>query len=218
MPCSCIFHVAGGETCQLGVDHWRDRKTGPCFPLAVADCAVHGHAFTLYPPGHVPYGRKAVAPTGLDGEPLAGEVGASRDWRGTLFEAAVDAAAGEPWDRSRPGGSDWWWSTQGRLLSHCLDLVGAGSEQELELRHRIAQILAADTLVLLEGVQAIVRDPGYRSRGRAVMAVLAALTARCALRRVLAAGHQAGLWGPPLLWRRGALHPLAFRCSGTDPP
>lgn len=52
LPTCCIHHVPGGEACDLVVDHLRDRKTSPRFPLTVLRCRVHGSAFTLYPPGH----------------------------------------------------------------------------------------------------------------------------------------------------------------------
>jgi len=72
---------------------------------------VHGHAFTLYPHGHVPYGREAIAPVALDGAPLVAAAAgamAEREARGsgrvgtaaaerfapTCFKAALDAAAG----------------------------------------------------------------------------------------------------------------------------
>ena len=40
------------------VDHYRKRKTGPCYPVAVVGCRVHGRRrYTLYAAGHYPYGR-----------------------------------------------------------------------------------------------------------------------------------------------------------------
>ena len=142
------------------------------------------------------------------------------DWRGTAFDAALDAAAGISWDRASKGGSRWWWSSQGRLLSRCLDLVGVGPGQDLDLRHQLAEALAVDTLVLLEGVAAITATLGYRSRGRAVVNVLLAISRDGILDRVLRAGHLAGRWGPPLRWESelGVLRSLAFSSSGTDPP
>jgi hypothetical protein len=68
MPSSCIFATSDGKACRLTVDHLRKRKTGPCFPLTVVRCAEHGHAFTLYPRGHVPWGRRAVVLVDPDGD------------------------------------------------------------------------------------------------------------------------------------------------------
>src|ERR1700681_2138751 len=67
MPSICPRHEAGDAPCCLWVDHHRDRKTGPLFALTVVHCGRHGRAFTLYPPGHVPYGRLAIAPVSSDG-------------------------------------------------------------------------------------------------------------------------------------------------------
>jgi hypothetical protein len=60
----------GNAACELVVHHWRERKAGPQIPVMVMQCKTHRRAFTLYPLGHIPYGRVAVAPVGLDGEVL----------------------------------------------------------------------------------------------------------------------------------------------------
>ncbi len=219
LPTCCIHWNPGGEACDLVVDHLRDRKTGPQFPLTVMRCRAHQCAFTIYPPGHVPYGRHRVAPVDLEGH-ATGTMDQPLHWRWTLFDAALDAAEGHAWDRARMGGSAWWWCSQGRLLSLALDLVGVAPEQSLDLRHRLAEALAVDTLTMLEGVAAIAAHPGYRSRGQAVVAVLIAIPRQGVLDRVLRAGWLAGCWGPPLRWEPalGVLRPLAFSSSGTDPP
>ena len=50
------------------VDHYRARRTGPCFPLAVVGCSRHPLGrYTLYPPGHSPYGRQAVVSCSVSG-------------------------------------------------------------------------------------------------------------------------------------------------------
>jgi len=84
-----------------------------------------------------------------------------------------------------------------------------------------AAVLGVPTLLLREQVAAIAAAPGYRSRGYAVLAVLArVLTGPSPLERVLAAGHLAGLWGAPHLWEPsiGRLRPLLFRGDGRRPP
>ena len=60
-PCS----GRDGQPCRLSLHHERPRKTGPCFALSVLRCRAHGIAFTVYPPGHVPYGRVALAPVAI---------------------------------------------------------------------------------------------------------------------------------------------------------
>lgn len=215
LPHDCPDRPAGGEACSVHVNHWRVRKTGPEHPVLVAGCAVHGRAFTIYPPGHVPHGRRALAPVRPDGvEPAP----TARCWAGTLFEAAANGAHGRPWAREAPGGSPRWWSTQGRLLDLALVLTGTHPDLDQELRHRIAEVLQVPALVLLEGTGEIREQPGYRSRGKAVMAVLRRV-GRGLLRRLLAVGLLLGRWGRPLQFVAGTLRPLtSFPASGTDPP
>jgi hypothetical protein len=72
LPKQCIAGATGtGEPgCVVAVDHRRARKTGPEHPLVVAKCRKHGGAFTLYPPGFVPYGRSAIVPVDAQGQPI----------------------------------------------------------------------------------------------------------------------------------------------------
>lgn len=120
LPSSCPLtseQVSGPEPrCRVRPHHLRARKTGPCHPLQVAICRTHGVAFTLYPPGHVPYGRCAVAPASQDGRLLRvapddnGQSGSRAEgedrpssgaipWESTQFVAACDAAQGHAWPR-----------------------------------------------------------------------------------------------------------------------
>ena len=73
-----------GETCRLRKHDFRDRKTGPRFALRILYCSTHKVYFTVYPPGHVPYGRQAVAPVDERGRVAAPEQEAA-PWRATLF-------------------------------------------------------------------------------------------------------------------------------------
>ena len=74
------------EPCQILRHDFRERKTGPEFPIQVLRCRTHTRYFTVYPAGHVPYGRVRMAPVDPGGhalEVVEGEAAAS--WRGTLF-------------------------------------------------------------------------------------------------------------------------------------
>jgi hypothetical protein len=210
----------------LVVDHLRERKTGPCFALTVMRCRVHRLAFTLYPPGHVPYGRLAVAPVAADGseERMAGDE-ATRSlsrWQRTVMRAALDAAEGHAWPRcSRPEGDLGGWASQGRGLDFSERLLGVSSVLDESRRLRVASALGLPALVLREQA-ARMNGGGYRARGEAVVRVLGELERRgaCVLAPLLRAGHEAGLWGAPLQWEaaRRVLRPLAFPASGTRPP
>lgn len=202
----------GGEACRLRVHHFRERSTGPCFPLAVLRCETHGRAFTLYPPGHVPHGRVALvglAPSGVGvrgADPLAG----------TLFDAARDAAQGVAWPRAQEGGSDRWWGTQGRRVARAAVLTGVAPGQPAHLRYLLAGLLDVDVIRLVAPTA-----PGYRSLGLAVCQVLDALhRGPCLVDRLGAAGAQAGLWGEPLRFdpSTGVLRRQPFRATGTTGP
>ena len=90
MPDRCLLSLSGSEgECEMGGAGWRERVTGPRHQLRKVRCKTHGRSFTLYPVGHVPYGREPVISqvegTGAD-EPRASLVG-----------AAVAACRGEHW-------------------------------------------------------------------------------------------------------------------------
>ena len=39
LPSRCVY-ATGEQTCAIFVDHYRKRKTGPCYPIAVVGCRV----------------------------------------------------------------------------------------------------------------------------------------------------------------------------------
>ena len=80
MPAYGPCGMGDERACRLVLDHHRPRTTGPCFPLMVLRCTTHDLGFTLYPPGHVPYGRRAIAPVAADGSLVRGDdAGAEAD-------------------------------------------------------------------------------------------------------------------------------------------
>jgi len=228
LPARCV-HARPGETCSLSIDHHRPRKTGPGFPLAVVGCSRHPVGrYTLYPPGHVPYGRQAVVPCSLSGPLQQDRATGEPPWPPTLFAAAVDAAAG-----------DWWlchWSkddvrrrrTQGRHLQQAGHLLGIQADMDSRIRERIATRLRVPTMTLRTAAQAWTQR--WQDRGRAVVSILTALPIDGALPdRVLAAGMVAGLWPRPQRWDAerqtwvrarsgGAKHPASKPASSRAPP
>jgi hypothetical protein len=216
MPSMCMRHKVGDAPCRLWVDHRRARKTGPCFPLTVVHCGLHGKAFTLYPPGHVPYGRVAMAPVstggalvkeGASGEDTPGETPiAQLDWPGTVFGAAIDAAEGRAWPRAHPA-CPAHWRTQGRRLLRGARLLGIGpttADDGLPHREQMARRLGVPTLLIV-GQALRWRDArGYRERGAAISGVLAEMQASRAISdRLMCAGEVEGLWGRPRRWDPG---------------
>ncbi|MBI2565619.1 MAG: hypothetical protein HYV63_01125 [Candidatus Schekmanbacteria bacterium] len=101
LPPVCAAHGADAHDCRIAVHHLRPRVAGPGFPLVVAQCRTHRLTFTLYPPGHVPYGRSAVVPIAVDGKRIQRQPAArsAEGLRGTIFDAALDGAAGRQWAR-----------------------------------------------------------------------------------------------------------------------
>lgn len=219
-----------GRPCRIEPHHLRDRKTGPCIPLTVVQCKTHQRGFTLYPHGHVPYGRRAIAPVAPDGSPVRSEAVPSPSvspstslsktrpvsaFANTFFDAALDAADGRAWPRADEGSHDRSWGVQGRHLDRSTHWLGVAPECAPSRTESIAVALAVDTLLLNDQKKEISRHPGYRSRGGAVRSVLAALMKRPvgAADRLAAAGFTAGIFGPPFRWDLppGVLRALAFR-------
>jgi hypothetical protein len=200
MPEQCIEGVGGdGVACQVRVHHWRSRKTGPEFSLLVVECQTHGIAFTVYPLGHVPYGRAAVVPVDLEGQLLRAAEGAGA-WEQTIMGAAQDAAEGRPWPRvggvpSSPAGS---WRTQGRRITQVAEILGLTGAQASPL----VGPLGVSALGHRESIEAFGEATGYRSRGAAVCLLVGELEGASwpQLDLILSAGVAAGRWGKPWRW------------------
>jgi hypothetical protein len=209
MPPSCVHAAKGDPACVLLVHHQRERKTGPQTPVTVVQCRTHRRAFTLYPLGHIPYGRLAVAPVGLDGqvlfstesEPTAGDRRPPA-WRATQFGAAF-AAIDDPTikltDRR-------WWATQTpERLTQSAALLGVHPELAVPDADAIAFRLEIPRLVLRQAADAYADARGRVARGQVLVGVLDQLGAdACLLDRILAAGVCAGCWGTVTRWDRAS--------------
>lgn len=208
-PDRCLDTEAGAG-CRIAFHHARSRVTGPRFPLTVVSCETHGHAFTLYPPGHVPYGREAVAPVSASGAPIlvvspeSGDPSPPRGegalaWSVTFVAAALDAAAGIAWPREYDEARPRWWHTQGRRLDRAADVLGIVPGDERR-RAEMAEQLGVPHLELRDGMRRWATASGYRSRGTAVVEVVELIGGACVCDQVIAAGSVAGLWGPASRW------------------
>jgi len=226
-----------GRPCQIRFHHRRDRKTGPKHPLAVLQCSAHGHAFTVYPSGHVPYGRKAVAPVSEDGVLLrrvsdqdeAEPAPRPLAWEQTLFVAALEASRGQAWAREAwpwtrearaAPAAEGLWATQLRWMRRCEALLGLAPEMPPSTQEQLAWQLGVPCLVLIAASRSLGGSRGYRARGQSIVRVLHQLPSRPRLvDDLVAAGYVAGLWGRPSRWDPGGagggvLRPL-FRDAGT---
>jgi len=207
------------DPCKLNTDHRRERCTGPCFPLTVMRCRRHKRAFTLYPPGHVPYGRVAIVVVAPDGSPIRGE-GKAEGHAATLFAAAQDAAQGKAWFREHVGSTARWWGTQLRRITLAAHLLALAPSVPVRQREHVADVLSLDGLLLSEQAQCFRAARGYQQRGAAVCSVLDAVPQSTFLpERLIACGTLADLWGRAYRWLPQSTtlcrHP--FRAAGTEP-
>jgi hypothetical protein len=199
LPERCV-HAGAAQTCSLSIDHHRPRKTGPCFALAVVGCSRHPVGrYTLYPPGHVPYGRQAVVPCSPSGPLQQDRATGEPPWPPTLFGAAIDAAAGDWWRRHWSKDDIRRRRSQGRYLQRAGHLLGIHSDIDSRIRERIATRLRVPTMTLRSAARSWTQR--WQDQGRAVLTILAALPINGSLPdRVLAAGMVAGLWPRPQRW------------------
>lgn len=193
LPSRCVY-ATGAQTCSIFVDHYRFRKTGPCFSLAVVGCSMHpGRRYTLYPPGHFPYGREPVASYSPSGELLRDAATGQPLWEVTLFAAALDTAQGERWPEESLWDDPRRRRTQGCRLQLTGRLLGVHPQMDDGVRERIATRLAVATMKLFSGARAWAK--GWKMRGAAILAVLLAIPIQASLLdRILAAGAVIGLW------------------------
>jgi len=184
----------------VGVHSHRLRKTGPEIALVVAVCHAHGHHFTVYPPGHVPYGRAAVAPVDLAGRPVGAAQGdGGHGLSGTAFEPVRSAAQGERYGES--GDARGSRRTQGRRLCWAALLLGLSAP--VRLRERLSSVLGVPALSLHEAAATYGADRSWRARARTLMRVVSQVLAAGRPFLLLHAGQVAGLWGRPSRWDPG---------------
>lgn len=184
--------------CRVSARGHRERGWGPGFRFSVASCATHALAFTVYPPGWVPYGRAAVSVRSPEGFPVQGSGTA-----GTFVSAAEDAAHGIHWARSAAEPGQPVQRTQGRWLEWTARLLGLSGSVVERTRERLSTILAVPLLLIKEAAEAYAQG-GWAERGEAVMGVWKARGLRGqTLDALLHAGQLTGLWGRGSRWDPG---------------
>ena len=217
----------GTSVCSISLDHYRARKTGPPFCVAVFRCSSHRAGFTVYPPGFGPYLRQPVEQVDLSAEladptqdPVRIDLAPSdpaRFFQGTLFEAAFDSAIGVAWARDsvtavagRVEVPDRWWPTQCRRLDLGIQILGLSPGTGVDQRARIGELLGISAAHLRELGKDLI---GYRAKGEAVRSVLLRLRPGVArILDLLTCFHLAGRLGRPRAWsaRHGFLPRRAF--------
>lgn len=197
------------DECNVVKNGWGQRDTGPCHPLRRVKCH-HGPGYRLYPPGHYPRGREAVAPVDSAGEMVRAGVDDELEtlggiaWHRTFFGAALDAALGVGWSRGSPVGDPRRRRTQCRYIELCATLLGLSYEVDAAVSQRIASFLGIAWLVLSDQRRVYQSAITYMERGPAIAAVLEMIPVdRSLAHRLLTAGFIAGLWGRPSRWDPG---------------
>jgi hypothetical protein len=203
MPRGCVHAAIEDEACVLVVHHVRERKTGPRIPVTVLQCRTHRRAFTLYPHGHLPYGRLAIAPVGLDGELLRATEGEPVDgkrppaWSTTLFGSAFAAIHASTVKLTDPR----WWATEApERLAQGAAILGVHPALSVQAADAIAFRLEIPRLMHRQAADAYAHARGRAARGRVLVGVLGELGDACLLDRLLAAGACAGCWGTVTRW------------------
>lgn len=196
VPGRCPLGEAGGR-CSVAQHDRRARKSGPAHRLVVCRCRAHGVFFTVYPPGHVPYGRVAVVAEDSEGRTVQGDaLGA------TIFGAALEVCEAQPSARTQR-------RTLQRRLGVCAAMLGLLTNLTEPVRDRIADALWLPRLAAREGSRAYGSLHRLRDRGSLVLGLLSRVP-RVRRTGLFVAGELAGLWGRPSRWDPGGqtLRPL----------
>jgi hypothetical protein len=203
-PLRCPLAESDDNSCNIQFEKWRRRIHGPGFDFAVFQCLSHRRSFTIYPPGWVPYGRKALVLLDHRGEALQ-HVSGECVWKGTLFDAVLDGGKEAFWPEEISLGPTKEVAqfgsrkTQRRHIAGAMRLFSLTLDDTQRTREKVAGILGMD-LVLFEKLATRIRDgPGLLARGRGGEEVLKTLhatgkTAKNLIR--LGAGH--AFWGHSL--------------------
>lgn len=187
---------ADGSPCEVRAHARRERKSGPEHALAVCRCHAHRVSFTIYPPGHVPYGRIAIVAADSEGRRIRGNALAMTVFS-TVFEATDrdgggrDDAVHEPQVHRR---------TRGRRLGLCAAIIGIAGVLTDPVRGRIADALSVPTLLLREAAQAYSASCSMYERAGVIRSVLVSVALATRRTGLLAAGYFARLWGRPNHW------------------
>lgn len=181
-------------------------------------CRTHHAHFTVYPPGHFPWGQQAIVQVPTDGSVPRVVVAADQDdvpavFEDTLFEPAWEAAHERLWSSECDRAGETWRSVQVRKVDDTVRLVGVADTVNDAGRDAVhAELLGVATQLLRDARRSIAQEPGLISRARAVIRIV--LTVLRAggpfVNRLTAAGYRARLWGRPFRWMSNTSRLLAL--------
>jgi hypothetical protein len=208
VPARCSWTNGDTRPCRIGRKDTRDRCTGPCFPLWVLHCKTHGPHFTVYPPGHFPWGHEAVVQVPPDGTTPHITVAEDQDvvpeiLEDTLFEPVWEASQGRLWSSECDRDEGTWRSVQVRKVEDAAQLVGvAGDVDDAGRDVQHAELLGVPAQLLRDARRSIAQEPGLISRAKAVIRIVMAVirAGGSFVDRLIVAGFRVGLWGRPFRW------------------
>jgi len=184
-------------------------------------CKEHSIGFTLYPPGYYPYSRHTLAPVSPDGGLLVKQRDSHR-FSGTLFDASLDAAAGNIWcQESTENSLAPRITTQNRHLERIARLLGIGVDSEPRQREEVSQILMVPGQLLYDSTISLKNGCGTRNRGIIISRVLDQIPVYMTIfERFVEVGAAVGLWPTPLfcsprhlILHKTPFHPIRTRGS-----
>jgi len=213
LPIVCPLHSTDDHDCRIKNSHRRFRKTGPEFSLFVVVCKEHNIGFTLYPPGYYPYSRHSLAPVSFDGSLLVEQKDNHR-FSGTLFDAPLDAAAGNVWCQESTENSLMpRLTTQNRHLGRIARLFGIGADGEPRQREEVSEILMVPGQLLHDCSASLPDATALKIKGTIISRILNRIPFLTSIfERLVEVGAGAGLWPSPLFCNPcdHGLHPTPF--------
>jgi hypothetical protein len=208
LPRVCPLQYSNKKECKIKISHHRVRKTGPCFPLFVMVCKEHNIGFTLYPPGYYPYSRHTLAAVSPEGIEITEKAEGHR-LSGTIFDAAIDAAAKVFWCKESMIDSltpRLW--TQKYHLKRISRLLGIETDFNKQHREVVSQILMVPGQFLHDCAVALKNDSSIVAKGSAILKIINQIPCFSSLfERLVEIGANAGLW-PSALFSDPVVHSL----------
>lgn len=207
IPDICPLGVELGQqhTCVVSFNYRRERKTGPCIPLVVVQCTTHNVCFTIYPPGHVPYGREPLIDIALDGFQIDAKLekdAIPNSFEGSLFEASLKASQGLFYPKEGPYELPMiCYDTQLNQIKKSAMLLGIAEADQVSNNEHIAEILNISRQFQI-GLSSHIHRAAWNSKkaGQSIRELLENLPRDCLFERLASCGFVCGIWPPLYIW------------------
>ena len=191
------------HTCVVSFNYRRERKTGPCIPLTIVRCLTHNVNFTIYPPGHVPYGREPLTDIALDGfqfEVALENETISNAFEGTLFDSALKASQGLFYPKQGPYELPTiCYDTQLNHIKKTALLLGISATDQVSNHEHIAETLNIPRQFQI-GQSSHSTAWNYKKTGQSIRQLLEKLPRDCLFERLASCGFICGIWPPLYIW------------------